>query len=184
MDRAHLISIAWRCVQTVYLEDPAAQQKVDSDLSIDFAIPSSKFGSIKATTFTKYTPILPLGSSTSPYLVIAVRGSASKFDHVVNLNGEPRDATKLLESSSAKTPLALQAHAGFLNAAIELLPQVSRRISKFLDSHPTGNILFAGHSAGGAVVSLLHMAVLQKYEGAGKFSHRGHKFHALTPDSN
>jgi hypothetical protein len=87
-------------VEAVYHENPAAQDQVGSELNVEFAIPSSTFGSIKATTFTRYTPDPVLGVGSATYLIIAVRGSASKFDHIVNLNGEPRDARMLFVSSA------------------------------------------------------------------------------------
>jgi hypothetical protein len=78
-------------------------------------------------------------------------------------------------SRSGKAPLGLQAHAGFLNSAKELLPHVFDRISKCLEACPTSNILFTGHSAGGAVVTLLHLAALNRFASTGKSQDLGHK---------
>jgi putative lipase involved disintegration of autophagic bodies len=65
--------------------------------------------------------------------------------------------------------LELYAHAGFLNATIKLLPQILDRVSKHLKANLTANIIFTGHSAGGAVATLLHLAVLSRFASAGLF---------------
>lgn len=71
-------------------------------LNVDWSLPASSLGTVKATTFTTYTPV-PEAFATSapaPYLIIAVRGSATKLDHIVNLNGDSREATELFVSGS------------------------------------------------------------------------------------
>ena len=75
-------------------------------LNVDWSLPASSLGTVKATTFTTYTPS-PEASATSapvPYLVIAVRGSATKLDHIVNLNGEPTAASELFVSGNIGLP--------------------------------------------------------------------------------
>lgn len=64
--------------------------------------------------------------------------------------------------------LKFLAHAGFLNSARELLAPVSAQIEKQLSKGQKFNILFTGHSAGGAVATLLHLALRIKFAGVGK----------------
>ncbi|OCK78593.1 alpha/beta-hydrolase [Lepidopterella palustris CBS 459.81] len=185
---AEVIGLAWDCAAKAYEPDTADQpdRPERTGLKLDFSLPSSAAGSIKATTCSTFTPQQQPGSGTvcNSYLVIAVRGSASKVDHIVNLHGEPRDAKVLFVSFSypvrcdyaqvhvqkevkvdgtSDTPnIALHAHAGFLNSALELIGQLSNRIEARLKQNPRTNILFTGHSAGGAVASLLHLSFRTK----------------------
>jgi putative lipase involved disintegration of autophagic bodies len=112
-----------------------------------------------------------------------VCGSASKVDHVVNFHGEFRDAKVLFVSCTLDTMqsysssgqdveaddnsdvsnIELYAHAGFLNAALELKGQLSTRIENCLKQKPGTNILFTAHSAGGAVASLLNLSFRKKF---------------------
>jgi hypothetical protein len=179
-----VIGLAWDCAAKAYEPDAANQpdRPERTGLRLDFSLPSSAVGSIKATTCTIFTPPQQPESGTvsTSYLVIAVRGSASKVDHIVNFHGEPRDAKVLFVSFSYKVRcdytqfhvqkevkvdgtsespnIALHAHAGFLNSALELIGQLSSRIENRLKQNPRTNILFTGHSAGGAVASLLHLS--------------------------
>lgn len=168
---AEVIGLAWDCAAKAYEPDTADQpdRPERTGLKLDFSLPSSAAGSIKATTCSTFTPQQQPGSGTvcNSYLVIAVRGSASKVDHIVNLHGEPRDAKVLFKEvkvdGTSDTPnIALHAHAGFLNSALELIGQLSNRIEARLKQNPRTNILFTGHSAGGAVASLLHLSFRTK----------------------
>jgi acyl-CoA reductase-like NAD-dependent aldehyde dehydrogenase len=47
------------------------------------------------------------------------------------------------------------AHAGFLNGAENLMPFVSKKVKEITSHNQVRHILFTGHSAGGAVSSLL-----------------------------
>jgi predicted lipase len=53
---------------------------------------------------------------------------------------------------------SLYAHAGFLNSAMKLIVPLSTQIENRLRQNPRQNILFTGHSAGGAVAALLHLS--------------------------
>ncbi|TRX99039.1 hypothetical protein FHL15_000381 [Xylaria flabelliformis] len=114
----------------------STEQMKDADLKIEWSLASSANGNIKATTLTTFVAPPPYGSRAEPttYLVIAVRGSASTVDQLVNLNGEARDASTLF-------------------------------IEKRLDKSRKFNILLTGHSAGGAVATLLHLALRVKFAG-------------------
>ena len=101
---AELIGLAWDCALKTYkptaTSQPERPERTGS--SVDFSLPSSVTGRIKATTCTIFNPPhqSDKGTMSDSYLVIAVRGSASKVDHIVNLNGEPRDAKALFVSHS------------------------------------------------------------------------------------
>jgi hypothetical protein len=102
---ASLIALAWACAANVYDHGTELQQDFEhagAKLNVDWSLPASSLGTVKATTFTTYTPA-PEESATSapaPYLVIAIRGSATKLDHIVNVNGEPRVASELFVSGN------------------------------------------------------------------------------------
>lgn len=187
---AELIGLAWDCALKAYkpvaTSQPERPERAGS--SVDFSLPSSATGRIKATTCTIFTPPRQpeTGTTHASYLVVAVRGSASKLDHIVNLNGDPRDAKALFVSpalevcgyhtepneqkiikddGNSETPnIALHAHAGFLNSALELMKQLSNRVENRLKKNPRTNIIFTGHSAGGAVASLLHLSFRAKFK--------------------
>lgn len=98
-DEAELISIAWKCTVSVY-DQSSGIISDGSDFKTVRSIQPSIGGGIKATAISVITrdasnervnPILPL-------LVVAVRGSASNVDHMVNANGTPRPAAQLFVS--------------------------------------------------------------------------------------
>ncbi|KAI0458628.1 hypothetical protein F5B21DRAFT_400071 [Xylaria acuta] len=176
-EMATLIMKAWICAETAYERDVAVptDEMNDSDLKIEWSLASSANGNVKATTLTTFIPPPPYDSRVEPttYLIVAVRGSASTVDHLVNLNGEPRDANTLYQNMEqapefGDQPLKFLAHAGFLNSARELLPPISAQIEKQLSKGQKFNILFTGHSAGGAVATLLHLALRVKFAGVRK----------------
>lgn len=101
---AEVIGLAWDCALKAY--KPAATSQPErperTGSRVDFLLPSSPTGRIKATTCTIFTPPHQpeMETMSASCLVIAVRGSASKVDHIVNFNSEPRDAKALFVSSA------------------------------------------------------------------------------------
>ncbi|KAI0437301.1 Alpha/Beta hydrolase protein [Xylaria telfairii] len=173
-EMAELIMKAWVCAETVYERDVASQSEEmqNAGLNIEWSLASSANGNVKATTLTTFVAPPPYNSrdESTTYLIIAVRGSASTVDHLVNLNGEARDASTLCQGMEQalnfgeKAP-KFMAHAGFLNSARELLAPVSAQIEKQLSKGQKFNILLTGHSAGGAVAALLHLALGARFAG-------------------
>ena len=112
-----------------------------------------------------------------PVVVVAIRGSDSKLDHMVNANSKPKNAssfivchyTDFLSPSLTRQNVTglgfesseVEAHSGFLNSAEILKPMISKRI-KDLASADVNHVLFTGHSAGGAVASLLYLSYLSR----------------------
>ena len=97
-----------------------------------------------------------------PMLVVAVRGTitSSVRDHIVNANGRGEPADWLLSDGAR---VSTEAHAGFLSAAKALEPKVFENMTRLIrlkDSDrykDVKHVLFTGHSAGGAVSSLLFL---------------------------
>jgi hypothetical protein len=73
-----------------------------------------------------------------------------------------------IASLTGNTPRSLEVHRGFLNAARQLAPRIEAQLKVILDSNQgMVEIIFAGHSAGGAVSSLLFahfMSYFTKYD--------------------
>ncbi|KAK4225447.1 Alpha/Beta hydrolase protein [Podospora fimiseda] len=160
---AQLISATWTCALATYTQSSSSGQIPDSphhQFLLDHVVSASLGGTFKAMT----THIVStLNSSTNqklepffPALIIAIRGTASAADGIVNLNGEPRDATKFLVCFPRNTTERISAHSGFLAAANTLSEIVEARICSrpASDDH---HVIFTGHSAGGAVATLLYL---------------------------
>jgi hypothetical protein len=86
-------------------------------------------------------------------VVFAVRGSEGFMDWAVNYNTAPSSPEGFLED-----PTNL-CHAGFLYVAKKMIKPVADRLRKLLEENPARSncsLLITGHSAGGAVASLLY----------------------------
>ncbi|WZH47930.1 Alpha/Beta hydrolase protein [Fusarium acuminatum] len=140
---------------------PAIQDNSDKDLYTmrEEEVRQDCFaGTVKAITAT----VIEQTSSDDidelmPVLVIAIRGSASKMDHIVNANSGPKNATSYVHGTSD-----IKAHSGFLNSALALDSTVARMIDTYppkfeVRSGQKPHVVFTGHSAGGAVAQLLYL---------------------------
>lgn len=92
-------------------------------------------------------------------IVFAVRGTATFMDWVVNLNTAPASPAGFLEDAGNLC------HAGFLSTARGLVRPVAARLRQLLAEEPRRakggySLLITGHSAGGAVASLLYCHML------------------------
>lgn len=95
---AHAVSAAWKCALGAYdLASSLADTESCSFHRVRLVNPSLG-GTVKALTVTVVSPRLEWERQNPflPALVIAIRGSASKTDHLVNANGERKDAQHLL----------------------------------------------------------------------------------------
>ena len=92
-------------------------------------------------------------------IVFAIRGSQSFRDWTVNLKTQPTSPRDFLDDAGNLC------HAGFLHVAQKMLQPVAARLKELLEGNPNRascSLLMTGHSAGGAVASLLYCHMLSK----------------------
>lgn len=97
---AQVVALSWRCALGVYSETKRTLEADYFVLEEEHAVTPSLGGTVKALTSTLVMP-KPGSSSANdfiPVLVVAIRGSASRWDHMVNANSQPRDAREFLVS--------------------------------------------------------------------------------------
>ncbi|KAI0157793.1 alpha/beta-hydrolase [Xylariaceae sp. FL1272] len=90
-------------------------------------------------------------------IVFAIRGTTSFMDWAVNLNTAPTTPTGFLDDPRNFC------HAGFLSVAKKMIAPVAARLRQLLEENPercSYSLLITGHSAGGAVASLLYLHML------------------------
>jgi len=90
-------------------------------------------------------------------IVFAIRGTATFMDWVVNLNMAPASPAGFLDDPGNLC------HAGFLSVARGMVAPVAARLRQLLEEDPGRagySLLITGHSAGGAVASLLYCHML------------------------
>ncbi|KAF4849686.1 hypothetical protein CGCSCA4_v004283 [Colletotrichum siamense] len=90
-------------------------------------------------------------------IVFAIRGSATFMDWAVNLNTAHASPTNFLDDPGNFC------HAGFLTVARRMVKPVAARLRQLLEEDPARSgysLLITGHSAGGAVASLLYSHML------------------------
>lgn len=90
-------------------------------------------------------------------IVFAIRGTATFMDWAVNLNTAPATPTGFLDDPGNLC------HAGFLSVARKMVAPVASRLRQLLEEDPgrcSHSLLITGHSAGGAIASLLYMHML------------------------
>ncbi|KAK3997970.1 Alpha/Beta hydrolase [Cladorrhinum sp. PSN332] len=153
-EAAQLISATWTCALATYTQSSSSViPDSTSHRSLPDHVLSPSLGGTFKVMATHIVSPLPSSNQQSehfPALVIAIRRTASTVDGIANLNGEPRDASEFL-SNTAK----ISAHSGFLKAAEALSEIVEQRIRSSHDSNR--HVIFTGHSAGGAVATLLYL---------------------------
>ncbi|KXH68236.1 vegetative cell wall protein gp1 [Colletotrichum salicis] len=97
-------------------------------------------------------------------IVFAIRGSATFMDWAVNLNTAPASPEGFLDDAGNSC------HAGFLAVARKMVKPVAARLRQLLEEDPgraAYSLLITGHSAGGAVASLLYAHMLATSPRAG-----------------
>ncbi|KAI1464457.1 alpha/beta-hydrolase [Daldinia caldariorum] len=96
-------------------------------------------------------------------IVFAIRGTATFMDWSVNLNTAPTAPKGFLDDPNNFC------HAGFLSVARKMIPPVAARLRHLLEEDPrrcSYSLLITGHSAGGAVASLLYAHMLSTSKAA------------------
>lgn len=90
-------------------------------------------------------------------VVFAIRGSQTFMDWAVNLNSSPVSPNDFLDDPGNLC------HSGFLSVARKMVRPVAARLRSLLAENPARSscsLLMTGHSAGGAVASLLYAHML------------------------
>ncbi|MCJ1287030.1 hypothetical protein MMC26_006377 [Xylographa opegraphella] len=86
-------------------------------------------------------------------VVFAIRGSQTFMDWAVNLRSAPSSPADFLDDPGNLC------HSGFLSVARKMIQPVAARLRSLLEENPsrsTSSLILTGHSAGGAVASLLY----------------------------
>ncbi|MCJ1438410.1 hypothetical protein MMC27_007798 [Xylographa pallens] len=86
-------------------------------------------------------------------VVFAIRGSQTFMDWAVNLKSAPSSPADFLDDAGNLC------HFGFLSVARKMIQPVAARLRSLLEENPrrsTSSLILTGHSAGGAVASLLY----------------------------
>jgi hypothetical protein len=174
------VQLAAQCSKAAYANDPtavlpAAGEPASSGIAIfDEATErskASKDGMIKACMITTNK------TESRHTLIVAIRGTASLIDWIVNLDGEPEPAgdflvrvstpvyhtTKLtqpfLQPIPSSTPVG--AHAGLLRVTKSMSPTICSKIIAWCHNQThdstsqSTELIFTGHSAGGGVAALV-----------------------------
>ena len=90
-------------------------------------------------------------------VVFAIRGSQTFMDWAVNLHSAPESPVDFLDDQGNLC------HSGFLSVARKMIKPVAARLRQLLEENParsTHSLLMTGHSAGGAVATLLYAHML------------------------
>ena len=118
----------------------------------DFVRPDGRMG-------TKAMVLKSVPCDDKQVLVFAIRGTSalSLRDWGTNLNTEPVSPTNYLDDPGNLV------HAGFLKVAKAMVKPIAARLRQLLQENPNRSscsLLITGHSAGGAVASLLYSHML------------------------
>ncbi|KAK0830779.1 hypothetical protein LTR73_003165 [Friedmanniomyces endolithicus] len=93
-------------------------------------------------------------------LVVAIRGSQkNRVDWAINFGFAPRQPEGFLDDAGN------WCHAGFLEVARAMVGTVAAQLKRHIEQDPAWagcSLMFTGHSAGGAVASLLYMHMLSR----------------------
>ncbi|PGG96825.1 hypothetical protein GX51_07650 [Blastomyces parvus] len=90
-------------------------------------------------------------------IVFAIRGTHSFRDWATNMNSDPVAPDNFLDDRGNLC------HAGFLSVARRIARPVAMRLQQILNENPSRiscSLVITGHSAGGAIASLLYMHML------------------------
>ncbi|KAK3900373.1 Alpha/Beta hydrolase protein [Staphylotrichum tortipilum] len=103
-------------------------------------------------------------------IVVAIRGTASIHDWLVNFNTGEHSDTSAEDEDSILNGNNYRAHAGFLACTMEMLPEACKAITKAATDFRGGgtprtpwdlHLVLTGYSAGGAVAAMLYAQFMQ-----------------------
>ncbi|KAJ5884413.1 hypothetical protein N7504_011985 [Penicillium tannophilum] len=106
---------------------------------------------------TKAMVIKSLPVDNMNTIVFSIRGTQSFMDWAVNMQMEPVSPKGFLDDPTNCC------HAGFLSVARKMVAPVAARLRALIEEDPNRmsySLLITGHSAGGAVASLLYLHIL------------------------
>ncbi|KAJ6090330.1 hypothetical protein N7486_009145 [Penicillium sp. IBT 16267x] len=106
---------------------------------------------------TKAMVIKSLPVDNMNTIVFSIRGTQSFMDWAVNMQMEPVSPKGFLDDPTNCC------HAGFLSVARKMVAPVAARLRTLIEEDPgrmSYSLLITGHSAGGAVASLLYLHIL------------------------
>ncbi|OZJ04123.1 hypothetical protein BZG36_02822 [Bifiguratus adelaidae] len=153
-----LIGLAAAASSEVYKEAPDIQDGV----------------TFKAKGNTKATVIYVEELNGQRVLVVAVRGTVTKEDWMLNANGTPKKSSKLLEGSATW-------HGGFLMVAEVMQKKTAKAVAEAAtEDDQIDSILFTGHSAGGAIAQLFYAMKLLSAPAYADSSIGFQKVHCIT----
>ncbi|KAI0490323.1 alpha/beta-hydrolase [Xylaria cf. heliscus] len=138
-----LLCLAAQYAERVYEKPQGAER--DAHVNADW----------KTGTKAMYIKSVPMDNMGT--IVFAIRGTATFWDWTVNLNTAPTAPTGFLDDARNFC------HAGFLSVARKMIAPVASRLRHLLEEDPgrcSYSLLITGHSAGGAIASLLYMHML------------------------
>ncbi|KAL8284548.1 hypothetical protein RB600_009113 [Gaeumannomyces tritici] len=155
---ALLVQAAALCARAVYRKNPA---QVEPQLP-GFVIKDRCWMNPTAEGLGKAAAIFevtPDEKSRRTLVVVAVRGSASVVDWLVNLDTGLVPCPQLVNIPESRSTPAPKVHRGFANCAITLAPAIKQQIKAVLNEMQSQDreieVVFTGYFAGGAVASLL-----------------------------
>lgn len=143
MDTYPLLNLAAKYSEQVYSkpEGQERQTHVDADWTMG----------------TKAMVVKSVPMDTMNYIVIAIRGTQTFMDWAVNLKTQAVSPSGFLDDPGNLC------HAGFLSVARKMVRQVAAHLQQLLEENPSRakySLIITGHSAGGAVASLLYCHML------------------------
>lgn len=162
---SEVIVIAAKCAKAVY--DASTEPHVDKYIfdRLTYISPSLN-GVTKGTALYTVYEDASRGVSNPllPALIVSIKGTSRAIDWLVNLNSELRGVREHLGppglSSALPLPKELKAHSGFINGASALEAGIASYIRSVFKAGRIEHVIFTGHSAGGAVASLLFLRFL------------------------
>ncbi|KAL0263107.1 hypothetical protein SLS55_002083 [Diplodia seriata] len=140
-----LLCLAAQYSEKVYHKPPVDTNDVDDETETHVE-PDWRHGT-KAMVI-KSVPVDDMNT-----IVFAIRGSAGFMDWAVNFRPAPTSPKGFLDDDGNLV------HSGFLYVARKMVAPVAARLRQLLERNPrraTCSLLITGHSAGGAVASLLY----------------------------
>lgn len=126
-----------------------------------YALPPTADGTVKAASLY-VVERMSINRGCIITAVVAVRGTRTLADWAVNFNRGSTNASPFIavdqirDLTGNSNARQTNVHRGFLHAAQELVPYIWDKLKSILVDNPGSlDVVFTGHSAGGAVVSLL-----------------------------